>query len=65
MVSKQVKMASTGNCFRKVRFEEEERDRVVPGEDMDLTFQLILAILKRTWISLSHTSGFESLLYQV
>lgn len=43
MVGKKVKIANIDNCFKKLRFEGEERDRVVAGGAMDLTFQMIFS----------------------
>lgn len=42
MVGKKVKTASVNSSFKKFGFKGEERDRVVAGGDMDLTFHPIL-----------------------
>lgn len=61
MVGKKVKIANIDNSFNKLRVEGEERDRVVAGGAMDLTFQLIFSYNKKNvdfgirhiWISVS------------
>lgn len=47
MVGKEVKIASIDHCFKKFRFEEEERERMVAGGALELTFQLIFSYNKK------------------